>query len=200
MPIRPPKKTDAEVIKDESNKIAAESYEDLKQLGRYLGDVNPELATKVKELFVQTRHKMQRCFEKAIRDELAQMRRDFDEMVAKKVSEERAEMKKQQAWYLEQHQKSSDAELRYRKLTENFVTCLTLSDFKLICQMLHPDRARDKNEETKLNKAFAAFKKLEKRVDKNLPIAKLRETGWDPFSPYYKRSQAAKAKGNAKKT
>lgn len=75
--------------------------------------------------------------------------------------------------------------LRYEGLNTKFHTILTLDQFKLVRSCLHPDRTDI--QKSKLNEAFAIFNRLEKCVNKNLPIAELRRTGWETLSPFYKK-------------
>jgi hypothetical protein len=84
--------------------------------------------------------------------------------------------------------KAYEEKLRYETLTKDFTTIMTMDDFRLIRGCLHPDRARDDEERAKLNKAFEKFNRLEKQVNKYLPISELRKTGWDKKSPYYNRA------------
>jgi len=62
---------------------------------------------------------------------------------------------------------------------------MTMEEFQLIRNCLHPDRAPD-DKRDRYNKAFDIFNRLEKTVNTRKPISVLRNNGWEKASPFYK--------------
>ncbi len=62
---------------------------------------------------------------------------------------------------------------------------MTLDEFNLIRNCLHPDRQPEEKKE-RYGKAFDIFNRLEATVNIHMPIAHMRNTGWDKKSPKYK--------------
>ena len=112
---------------------------------------------------------------------LVDMQKQFNEQIDAAKAE--VQLERDAVWALKREAEAErDAALQYRLGIDSH---MTMEEFQLVRNCLHPDRAPDDRRE-RFEKAFTIFNRLEKTVNTKAPISVLRRHGWEKVSPFYK--------------
>ena len=110
----------------------------------------------------------------ALSQVISELRHEFEKEVEHVVKERL----KAQRERLNNMEKETKEELeRARNLRMNLDGLMTEEEYKLVRSCLHPDRAPEDRKQL-FNKAFDIFNRLEKSVNRDMPIQLRRQRGW----------------------
>ena len=160
------------------------------------GQVRKEVESK-KETLSQAK---QREFDKLVRQKHAQLQAEAQKAV-REVSEQL--LAERDEWANTQWRKMQEEKRRLegmrtrverREKAANFF--MSYSEWKLLELLSHEDKwpqlDRSRPEDAKridqLSRAFAIVQRMKESVDPNTPIATLRDQGWEPVAPAWKRA------------
>lgn len=100
----------------------------------------------------------QRKIDRAVEAERKKMAIEFARQVEAKVNEI---VEKEIMITKQKQQEAAEERILFQRKSRGIKPLMSKHEYRMVVSCLHPDRARDKPEEVKLNKALAIFQKLE---------------------------------------
>jgi len=122
------------------------------------------------------RRKFDELVEKAIKRGLTELRCTFYRAVREEVDKRLPE-------YSAKLRTAEEMQLRFVELTRDFRTIWTLEEYRKMRSFCHPDRFAGTDQEAKANEATELLNRLERLVNKAMPIEQKRRYGWAPPKP-----------------
>lgn len=107
----------------------------------------------------------------------AEVEPQIEAEVKRRVAKKQEELTKLEVDLKRLFKEAMSEKERFSDLTKNLDGLMTEDEYRLIRGCLHPDRAGEELKE-KFGKAFHIFSRLEKSVNRDMPVALRRKNGW----------------------